>query len=65
MSDEPTIRYGDGEFEGMTFVRRCSKCSRFVKADDVIKINFEGQPIADNATCARCGRTSMLFVGYL
>lgn len=54
--------YGDGA----TFVPVCVKCGRFVKADE--RITFDGlgrlvdQP---NATCSKCGRTKMMFEGFI
>lgn len=56
--------YGDGEYDGATFVPVCRTCGRFVKADTVMRC--KGSTIADvpNATCARCGRTQMLFEGF-
>lgn len=54
--------YGD---EGASFVPVCQNCSRFVKADKAIRFNGRGDPEEPNATCSRCGRTSMLFEGYV
>ena len=61
--NEPYLQYE----EGATFVRRCEKCYRFVKADEIIKFMVEsGQPKdPSNATCSKCGRTKMLFIGYM
>lgn len=50
---------------GATFVPVCSNCGRFVKADDTIKTNGYGLVDEPNATCASCGRTQMVFEGYL
>jgi ribosomal protein S27AE len=52
-----------GEPEGMYFVRLCPKCGRFVKADDFVseKIAIEG---LDNATCSKCGRIAMPYLGW-
>lgn len=56
------IKYGDA-----TFLPVCPKCGRFVKADNTMMVNGlggikEGEP---NATCSRCGRTEMIFEGYI
>jgi hypothetical protein len=60
MNESPIITFGDG----MTFERRCSKCNRFVKAAKRVTTGADGQPVGNNATCRRCGRTRMLFIGY-
>jgi NAD-dependent SIR2 family protein deacetylase len=51
---------------GATFVPVCRKCGRYVKADDMIRCS-EGRGLADepNATCSKCGRTRMLFEGFM
>ena len=55
---------GDDECDGGSFVPVCCKCSRFVRADR--KVWFQGgQPTGKNATCKRCGRTQMLFEGFI
>lgn len=57
----PYIVYG----EDATFARRCEKCNRIVKADKSIQVNGLGLLAPDfNATCSRCGRTKMLFLGF-
>lgn len=52
--------------EGATFVPVCEKCGRFVKADNSVWIS-EGIGLKDcpNATCSKCGRTKMLFEGFI
>lgn len=60
---EPIIQYETGA----TFVRKCSKCNRFVKADESIVTNrwtggLKKQP---NATCKKCGRVEMVFLGFI
>ena len=56
------IVYGDGA----TFVPVCEKCGRFVVADDSVMVNEEtGLVKQPNATCSRCGRTEMLFEGFM
>lgn len=59
------IRYGDADYGYATFVPVCIKCGRFVKADKTMR--FRDDTIADgpNATCSKCGRTEMLFEGFL
>ena len=57
--NEPRLVYGD---DGATFVRRCEKCCRFVKPDQTVFVNDTER---DNATCAKCGRTKMIFEGYI
>jgi hypothetical protein len=65
IAEGPYVQYGPGEC-GATFVRRCSKCFRFVKADDSIKYSEDnGLNPEPNATCKKCGRTTMDFVGFL
>ena len=51
---------------GATFVPVCEKCGRFVKADHEIFIS-EGKGLSPqhNATCSKCGRTRMLFEGFV
>ena len=51
---------------GAQFVPVCRKCGRYVLADDMIRYS-EGRGLVDepNATCARCGRTKMLFEGFM
>ena len=56
------IVYGD---EGATFERSCPKCGRLVKADAEIVFRGDGQPQGETATCAKCGRVKMPFVGYV
>lgn len=51
---------------GATFVRRCVLCFRFVKPDNTVKVNDAvGLIDEQNATCSKCGRTKMLFVGFV
>lgn len=53
--------------EGATFVPVCEKCGRFVKADAKLYFNkLDGnlRP-GPNATCRKCGRTEMLFEGFI
>lgn len=64
MDDEgPYVQYGEG---GPTFIRRCSICNRFVKADETVLVNEEtGLKPGPNATCSKDGRVEMLFLGFL
>lgn len=56
----------EGEEFGPTFVPVCVKCGRFVKADATVGFGGPyGHPVEPNASCSRCGRTSMVFEGYL
>lgn len=56
------IRYNSGA----TFVPVCIKCGRFVKADKTVKIS-EGLGLSEepNAKCSKCGRSHMLFEGFI
>jgi hypothetical protein len=48
---------------GATFVPVCERCHRFVKADPMVLV-CEESTLA-NATCSKCGRTRMVFEGFL
>lgn len=52
---------------GATFVPVCETCHRFVtKTDDVIYASEAGGlSKRHNATCVKCGRTHMVFEGFL
>lgn len=55
------ITYGDGQF-----IPVCPTCGRYVKADETMKCNFDGElKLEPNATCSKCGRVLMPFEGYL
>lgn len=57
------IQYGQ---EGATFIPVCEKCGRFVKSDENIKFNeVTGISKNPNATCKKCGRTHMIFEGFI
>jgi hypothetical protein len=57
------ITYGK---EGATFVPVCETCGRFVKADKTVRIGeYLGLHPGMNATCKKCGRTRMLFEGFV
>lgn len=52
--------------DGATFVPVCEKCGRYVKADDTILVSeASGLHDGPNATCKKCGRTRMLFEGFI
>lgn len=51
---------------GAQFVPVCETCGRFVKADAVVYSNeVVGLKDEPNATCKKCGRTKMLFEGFV
>ena len=51
---------------GACFVRVCELCGRWVKADSYVLINEDtGLSKEPNATCRKCGRTHMLFYGFI
>lgn len=57
------ITYGD---TGASFVPVCKKCGRYVKSDKTVKINeINGLHPGPNCTCSKCGRTRMIFEGFL
>ncbi len=62
--DAPRVTYVTGDEAVASFVRVCEKCGRFVKADDVVRVGFDGLDPGPNATCSKCGRTRMLFEGF-
>lgn len=52
--------------EGATFVSVCEMCGRFVKRDAEIQFNeITGLSPEPNATCSKCGRTHMIFEGWI
>lgn len=51
---------------GAVFVPVCERCGRYVKPDATIKTSeFYGLSKDPNATCSKCGRTHMLFEGFM
>ena len=49
-----------------TFVPVCITCGRYVIADEFIEVNdVVGLIKQPNATCSKCGRTEMLFEGFI
>lgn len=60
------VVYGqDDEYSGATFIPVCETCGRFVKADPMLTINEYTISDEPNATCSKCGRTHMLFEGFI
>ena len=61
------VVYGDGDDDcgQMLFIPVCEKCGRFVKADATVTGRGDGAIIGHNATCKKCGRTRMLFEGWV
>lgn len=59
------VVYGEGEYDGATFVPVCPKCRRFVKADGVMHFARLTVAPGPNATCAKCGRVEMPFEGFV
>ena len=55
------IQYEDGA----TFVPVCETCGRFVKADETVLSGDAGLHPGPNATCSKCGRTRMVFEGFM
>lgn len=61
--DTRRVVYGE---DNATFVPVCEKCGRYVKADKTVKISeIHGLSEEPNATCSKCGRTHMLFEGFI
>lgn len=57
------VIYGDS---GATFVPVCEQCGRYVNPDETIQVHeWHGLQDQPNATCKQCGRTKMLFEGFL
>jgi len=57
------VVYGEDK---ATFVPVCKKCGRFVKPDESVLMS-EGTGLSKkpNAICKKCGRTHMLFEGFM
>jgi len=55
----------DDEYGGATFVPVCERCSRYVKPDKLITFCRGGLKDQPNATCSKCGRTQMVFEGFI
>jgi len=56
------VVYGE---DRATFVPVCEKCFRFVKADKKITLQGDNGPVGPTATCSKCGRTEMIFEGFI
>lgn len=55
-----------GRIGNAQFIPVCENCGRFVKADKTIKVNeLNGLADEPNATCSKCGRTKMIFEGFM
>lgn len=71
----PRISVADNEYPegpywqyrgGATFVRVCESCGRFVAPYKIIFCGEEaGLADRPNARCRKCGKTKMLFVGFM
>jgi RNase P subunit RPR2 len=46
------------------FIPKCEKCNKYIKPDGSIQVNYDGLKDQPNATCKKCGRTKMLFLGF-
>jgi len=64
-NEPPTVSYVSESTGAGYFVRVCPKCGRYVKADDTIQVNDSvGVKPGPNATCSKCGRVKMPFLGF-
>ena len=59
------VSYTHSEHGDAQFVPVCAKCFRFVKADATIRVGAITILHEPNATCSKCGRTEMLFEGWM
>jgi hypothetical protein len=51
---------------GATFIRQCETCRRYVKPYRSIRTNEAcGLHPGPNAKCRKCGRTRMVFCGFM
>jgi len=64
MHDYPNM-YRISYESGAVFIPVCEVCKRFVKADETIFITQSGLSAGNNATCKYCGRTTMIFEGFI
>ena len=53
------------EFGSACFVPVCKTCGRFVKSDETISVDAETLVDQPNADCSKCGRTKMIFEGFI
>ena len=51
--------------DGATFVPVCEKCGRFVVADPSITVKADGLSKECNCECSKCGRSRMVFEGFI
>lgn len=69
IDERPRITYPCPDLGTLLFVPVCVSCGRFVTADETVRLKMiEGdcvEPLTPNATCRRCGRTAMLWEGFL
>jgi uncharacterized OB-fold protein len=64
MMDDPEGPYQQYAGGGL-FVRKCPACGRIVKADPTVLVNGLDEISEEaNATCSKCGRVTMPFLGY-
>ena len=54
-----------GELGDAVFISVCPNCGRFVKANQIIRVNSDGLKDEPNAECSKCGPVKMLFEGFL
>ena len=60
--EDRRIQYGE---EGATFIPRCERCKRYVRAPESVKFNGLGYLVEEsNIDCSKCGKTKMIFEGY-
>ncbi len=63
-----TKSYDAGEDGTMVFSRQCPKCNRFVKTPRTCDVSYDVErdcPIIKCiATCSRCGKVKLNFIGY-
>ena len=65
MDESRRVCYPCDKCGAATFVPRCEKCGRYVKANKSVFVN-EITELKDtpNAICKKYGRTKMLFEGF-
>ena len=64
MPEGPQVSYDCGKLGVAVFIRACDACGWFVTADATIRASDDGLIPDANATCSRCGRTRMEFLGW-
>ena len=63
--DTRRVSFGTDEDGSAQFIPVCEKCGRYVKANDTIRFNeIQGLSTEPNATCSKCGPTTMIFEGF-